>query len=283
MNRWTTLICCVVAFSACASMGRKGQVKVDTAPIHYAVQGTGGPVVVFDAGAGDDMTSWKGIVGQVSQHAVTFAFDRPGYGAHFGVDNAFDTDADGKRTAVEMAEHLRAALQAAGLAPPYVLVGHSLGGLNMVAFAKLFPRDVQGVVLVDGRPPAFTEACREAGVKAFIVPGWLTWTMKEHVRREMRGIEDSEQFVADPPAYGTLPITVMAANRPDTFLTSEESQRFWVRKQQEFAASLANGRFVEVTSTHYIHHEQPAQVITEILRIVEGGAEGAARGAKSPT
>lgn len=254
--------------SACTTVGTPNVAEVAGAPVHYVTDGSGAPVVVFDAGAGDDRSSWNSVFPAIARQTTAFAFDRPGYGRHFGFGQQFESDADGKRTSEEVATHLRAALREAGLQPPYVLVGHSLGGLNMLAFAKLFPGEVRGVVLVDSRPPGFTAACRRAGIRAFVVPDWLVYTMPSQVRWEVRGLEASESFASDPGAFANVPVTVIAATRPDSPLVNQSDQAFWVDEQRAFAASLAHGRFVTAATRHYVHKEDPELVVSEILAML---------------
>lgn len=73
------------------------------------------------------------------------AYDRAGYG--------FSDPASSARTSVTNARELRTLLHTANLPAPYVLVGHSFGGLDMLAFTEMYRRDVAGLVLVDGTAP----------------------------------------------------------------------------------------------------------------------------------
>ncbi len=73
------------------------------------------------------------------------AYDRAGYG--------FSDPASSARTSDANARELHDLLHAANLPAPYVLVGHSFGGLNVLAFTELYRRDVAGLVLVDGTAP----------------------------------------------------------------------------------------------------------------------------------
>lgn len=102
-------------------------------------------VVVFEAGARGTIDKWGTVLESVGRDATVFAYHRPGYGN----SDVATTPRDG-RTIVE---ELRQVLQHKGLKPPYVLVGHSLGGLYMQLFARAHPDEVQGLVLVDAVYP----------------------------------------------------------------------------------------------------------------------------------
>jgi pimeloyl-ACP methyl ester carboxylesterase len=107
--------------------------------------GTGRPVVVLDAGLGDWSPAWIPIQQRLASTTTVCAYDRAGYG--------FSDPAASARTSLTNARELRDLLHLAKLPPPYVLVGHSFGGLNMLAFTEMYRRDVSGLVLVDGTAP----------------------------------------------------------------------------------------------------------------------------------
>ena len=100
-----------------------------------------GPSVIFEAGIGATSQNWAMIQQAVSQFAHTVSYDRLGLG--------WSTPAVTDRIPSKVVEELRAMLQAASIAPPYLLVGHSFGGLVMRYFAAKYPDEVVGAVLVD--------------------------------------------------------------------------------------------------------------------------------------
>ena len=103
------------------------------------------PVVVFENGANETVDTWDKVIAPIEPDVTIFAYDRPGYGKAEPTTRPRDG-----RTIVE---DLRAALRRQGLQPPYVLVGHSLGGMYMQLFARAYPDEVQGLVLVDSMYP----------------------------------------------------------------------------------------------------------------------------------
>ena len=115
--------------------------EVDGAEMNALALGRGGPVVVLDAGLGGSLHTWAWVQREVARHTRVVSFDRPGMG--------YSEPVERPRTADEIARELRGLLQAMGEPPPYVLVGHSLGGFTVRAFAALFGDEVAGVVFVD--------------------------------------------------------------------------------------------------------------------------------------
>ena len=104
-------------------------------------RGMGGPTVIFESGIAATNLNWFHIQENVSQFTHTASYDRGGLG--------WSSPANTTRTPGNIAVELHAMLENAGLRPPYVLVGHSFGGLVMRRFALLYPEEVSGVVLVD--------------------------------------------------------------------------------------------------------------------------------------
>ena len=109
--------------------------------LRMLIAGTGSPTVVFESGAGGPLESWVRIQPEVAKFARTISYDRAGN----GLSEKGATPRDGRHVAIE----LHTALCNARAKPPYVLVGHSLGGPYIRVFAGLYPDEVAGLVLVD--------------------------------------------------------------------------------------------------------------------------------------
>jgi pimeloyl-ACP methyl ester carboxylesterase len=103
--------------------------------------GAGEPTVVMESGIGATHLNWRHIQETVAQFANTVSYDRCGLGWSSACQSA--------RTPAKIAAELDRLLQAGGFKPPYILVGHSFGGLVMRRFALLYPEKVAGVLLID--------------------------------------------------------------------------------------------------------------------------------------
>jgi len=99
------------------------------------------PTIIFEAGIAATNLNWREIQNTVSGFNHTVSYDRAGLG--------WSSPSRTPRTPSNIAPELHSMLEAAGIKPPYILVGHSFGGLVMRRFATLYPNEVLGVVLVD--------------------------------------------------------------------------------------------------------------------------------------
>jgi pimeloyl-ACP methyl ester carboxylesterase len=104
-------------------------------------KGTGSPIVVFDSGWTDETAVWGLVQPVISRTTRTCSYDRAGVG--------FSDPSTHGGTTASIVDDLHRLLIAASERPPYVLVGHSYGGLNVRYFANEFPAEVIGMVLVD--------------------------------------------------------------------------------------------------------------------------------------
>jgi pimeloyl-ACP methyl ester carboxylesterase len=120
-------------------------VRVGAVALHLYCTGSGKPTVIFDSGLGETLADWQLVQPVVSRRTRACSYDRAGLGA--------SSSLRGPRDAVHLADQLDGALHAAGLAGPFVLVGHSLGGLDVRVLAARHPADVAGLVLVDSASP----------------------------------------------------------------------------------------------------------------------------------
>jgi len=112
--------------------------------LHLHCKSQGHPTVVMDYGLGGISPLWYQVQSQVAKFTSVCVYDRAGYG--------WSEPSPHPRTSLIMVQELHTLLKKGGIAGPYLLVGHSLGGLNMRLFASQYPSDVVGVVLVDAVP-----------------------------------------------------------------------------------------------------------------------------------
>lgn len=109
--------------------------------LHLHVRGSGSPTVVIDAGLSGASPDWEKVAEGIAGFTRVCTYDRAGYG--------WSDSGPRPRTSQRVVEELRTLLANAGLRPPFVLLGHSWGGLNMRYFASQHPDELAGLILVD--------------------------------------------------------------------------------------------------------------------------------------
>ncbi|MGB9431546.1 MAG: alpha/beta hydrolase [Candidatus Acidiferrum sp.] len=114
--------------------------------LHLLESGEGSPTIVLEAGLMSTVLSWNELQRELSRSFHVVSYDRAGLG--------WSDLGPMPRTADRIVEELHTLLERAEMAPPYILVGHSFGGLTMPLFAARYPDEVAGMVLVDPVAPA---------------------------------------------------------------------------------------------------------------------------------
>lgn len=246
--------------AACQTLPGTRTATFDGVSHQYASSGSAQPVVIFESGLGDGLDVWAKVIPEVAHFARTFAYSRAGYGD--------STRPGGLRSGARIITELHALLQHTGLPPPYILVGHSLGGTYMELYARTYPTEVSGLVLVESRAATMTRRCREAHLLMCDPPKFLVGLMPGAAAEEYAASDATFQQIV---AAGPLP------NVPTIILTSTKLRlaegpnwrHLWLETQAELAKAtpLAVQR-TTMWSGHYIQREQPQLVITAIRDVV---------------
>ena len=108
---------------------------------HLRCMGSGSPTVVLEAGLGESSLSWYPVQAKLAEATRVCAYDRAGLGWSDGTNDSMSPE--------QVAANLNALLQNAAIEPPFILVGHSRGGLYSRSFYHQFPSAVKGMVLID--------------------------------------------------------------------------------------------------------------------------------------
>lgn len=241
-------------------------------PPHLICTGSGKPLVILEAGAGRTADDWAKVQREIANLTTVCSYTR--VAGH---------------CCQEIVDDLRAALREQHLAGPYLLVGHSLGGLFVRRFAAQFPGDVAGLVLVDasderqltgilapGRTPELYRpgAMSDAELEAFfggLGGGADSGSGEMRMARFYRQIaEERRDFM-----FGDKPVIVLTATRTPAMPRFSEEQRTRLaddhRVLQERMKLLSkNAKQVLVDCGHYIPLERP-EVVTGAIREVIAG------------
>ena len=263
------LLIATLAISACAA---SPQAPPDDSShlLPHQILGNGVPLVVFDAGAGagESFHTWSKVLPSISQFTRTYAYTRRGYS---GVPVLSHRDG------LTIVEELRSQLHALNLNPPYILVGHSLGGLYMQLFAKTHPDEVAGVVLVDTTHPDQLERMKtERPGNYRLVKSMMVLQGATTLGAEMRGTEETQkQWLAAGP-LPPVPTILLSAQR-DTAMNGHEFTAFFQQLHRELAAAWPGAELRMVDSDHFIQKHQPEAVVQAVRDVFDRSAHASAK------
>lgn len=119
--------------------------EVDGYSMHVYCTGTGSPTILLSSGLGDDFTVWGKVQPVLSRQTRVCSYDRAGFG--------WSEPRPGVQDANAISLHLHQLVRVAGIQRPFVLVGHSISGLYLRAYAARYPADLAGLVFIDGATP----------------------------------------------------------------------------------------------------------------------------------
>jgi pimeloyl-ACP methyl ester carboxylesterase len=283
----------VTALAACSQEKRvpvDQLVDLGTHSLHVRCVGRGSPVIVIDTGHGDVAAKWYAIQDQLAADSRVCTYDRAGYGR----SEQWPVPRHCRQAAIE----LKLLLENAGVKGPYLLVGHSLGGMNVQIFADDYPDLVAGLVLVDPPPveflrappgaaaPAFPElyemlsaqaaelaaasdrAARSPEPQAEAEAAYLGAIASE-LRMLVSGSADQ---VAAVESFGDTPLVVIAAGQPNPAFGEQADafQQFWIEQNRALAQKSTDGEFVRVAeSGHLLYEDAPERVVEAVRRVLE--------------
>ncbi len=231
---------------------------VPAAVVHRVhIAGEGKPTVIFENGLGDTLEVWKSVQGSIaSDCARTVSYNRAGY-------QGSDAARSSSRDADTIVAELRSELRSRGLNPPYVLVGHSLGGLYMQYFARQYAKEVAGLVLVDSthwNQQLLMGAPTERADRRGRVVLFMDFTS----RRELNDSATAGAQVHASPAAPAIPTIVLSST--GVFLGETPARRAEAaRLQEEIVADFPRAQHIRVDgSGHYIQKDRPDVVIDSV-------------------
>lgn len=250
--------------------------------------GEGSPTIVIDTGIGETYESWEPVIESLSQSTRVCAYDRAGYGQ----SEIGPMPRDSQR----VTDELNLLLTKSSVKSPYVLVGHSLGGLHMQVFTAKYPEQVAGAVLLDPSPLAWImgegfpelrelfkqeatamQAAAEAARASSDPEAKAQADFLETVASEFEQlIGNTGHQVAAISSFGELPLIVIGATEPEPNFgeSAQAFRQFWNDESRTLAGKSENGRFILAEgSSHHIHLDAPDVLTDEILQIVENARE----------
>ncbi len=245
----------LLSATSCATAPRDMRfAEVDGHRVAYRVLGAGGPAMVMIAGLGDGMATFQDVASELATTATVILYDRAGYGGS-------DATA-GTRNAEAAERELSAVLEQSGVSGPYVLVGHSLGGLYAEYFAAQHPDQVLGVILEESRPADFTRRCDDAGISSCTLPASMAWTLPEGGKAELAALPMTVNEVERSHTARGTPVLVLSRPTP---ANPSAFDVLWSTTQRDLTARYPGARqLVAESGGHYLHLDQQAWFVESV-------------------
>jgi pimeloyl-ACP methyl ester carboxylesterase len=260
-----------------------GLVDVGGRKLWFQCVGKGTPTVILEAGQGDTSNNWIRVqTGGDGSYRVC-SYDRANLG---------ESDAAPKpRTYLDMAHDLHALLTNAHIEGPYILVGHSGGGLLIRVFRDQYPEEVAGLVLVDAAHPDMGQRLLEGLPPKTLFESkalrywriWLSYMSDSQgsAYQDQEGLDTkaNNSLVKAAKPLGDLPLVVISRS-PDnaTFegapllpvMTNAKLRQIWQELQSELAGLSSNSTHIIASHAgHSIQREEPELVVEAIRKLVD--------------
>ena len=265
-------------------------VELNGRKVHVLCAGEGSPTVILEAGLPGGSLTWMSVFSEIAELTRVCAYDRPGYG--------WSQPTTSPRTAETIVQELRVLLQSTDTQPPYILVGHSFGGLLMQLYATRFPNEFTGMVLVDSSHPdqahrtldlqeidtisfamktlgpigivrllfpvpAGNPESRDVSVREQERELLMTSRTLRTATREMSGLRESLRQVTDSTVdLGSKPLVVLSEGR--------RRAESWQALQEDLSRMSTNSEWQVVDGAgHFVQHDQPDVVVDAVRRVIE--------------
>lgn len=266
-------------------------INVDGRGVHLNCTGEGSPTIILESGLDGGTLDWGLVQPAITKFGRVCSYDRSGI--------AWSESGETPRNADRVVTELHRLLETARIDPPFVLAGHSIGGVYVQLFAVRYPNEVKGVVLIDsshqdqlsripgipGFVPYAIKAAAPIGVVRLVhsiedVPRRVPPEMKAQraaiyssIRSaftnadEMAAIPDSlASLRASPLQLGNKPLIILSRGKSDGSPPDIESK--WRELQTDLLKLSSSGKqVIAEQSGHYIHFSEPELVIDSIREI----------------
>jgi pimeloyl-ACP methyl ester carboxylesterase len=233
--------------------------------VSYILSGQGPAKLILFSGAGVGLQGWEPLYPRIERSGRVLGWNR------FGLPGS--DPPRHRQSGTRVLRTLRELLGAARLAPPYVLVAHSLGGLFANLFARLYPQEIAGVLFIEATHPDEHALLRQresqnarALARVLGVPSAL---LRPNLHAELEGVQETVGEIAAAGPFPPVPLRVV---------TGGQTPRAWMlspgvvgarRANQQALARLSplGEQLIAQRSGHFPQLTQPDVVLRALAQL----------------
>ncbi|MDF2534842.1 MAG: hydrolase, alpha/beta fold family [Bacillales bacterium] len=230
----------------------KNIISVNGNDFEYAVKGTKRPAIILINGAGGPIEGWAKIWGELGSENIVFAYNRLGMGK--------SSKPKEPQTGSVMVRDLKELLLSLNIEPPYLIVGHSLGGFIAQLFTLTYPEDVRGLVFLESS--TIKDVLNDSKNKKEANPN--KFSEVDHVISTVSKIQEAGELP-------NIPIYVIAGNKPAFgWLMPKAKKEARLNNQKELISLSGRGKVtIAEKSGHFPQISEPNLVINEINSLLK--------------
>jgi pimeloyl-ACP methyl ester carboxylesterase len=261
--RWviaTIALCMAMSQAAFAREGSANSISVGGRKVQIVAKGDGSPTVVFESGFAGGLFLWNPALDKVATRTHVLAYERAGLGAS-------DMGPD-PRTAKQIALELHELLRVSSAPRPYVIVGHSMGGLYTRVFAHEYPQDVAAMVFVDPATEGYYDRLRvETPTDWANAPNQMT----EGMRKQWAGLPESLEQARRAWPLRKLPTVIFTSQKPLGAwpLKSPDDMTVWLKEHNWLAEKMPGAEHIVLTEDNHLTILRNPQLSQKIIEIVD--------------
>ncbi len=237
-----------------------GKYDVGGHKLYLISYGQNKPTVILESGIGDGgtMTGWDAVQREVKNFAQVCLYDRAGLGN--------SDKGPGTRTTVRIANELHTLLDSAKLTPPYIFVGHSMGGLHIQTYAMLYPEDIVGMVFVDPTPKELVDTLSPEAHENLILAGAPQGVFDE----VEAGLNESIPTFKSLPTLPDVPVVVITSSFTGEGNVDKSQWEELKGYHQNLSDEVSDGTHILATkSGHYVQIDEPDLVVDAIKSVFD--------------
>ena len=242
----------VLLLSYLSLYGQERYTNIDGQKYRIKEMGKGDITVIFESGMSDSLDVWDSIPNSISKFTRAFLYDRADIGKS-------DTSTL-QRTIPNMVYELKRILKKEDIKPPYVLVGHSLGGLITRYYSSEYSDEVKGLLLLDPSPEAYWDEMSDKQLEEYINGGneWYRTRFEPKYRKEWYQFIPNLKYMKKLKIPKDLPIILVSATAWN-----------WYKYHSKILIGFENTKHIQLEGEHHIYKDHPDLIVGYIRELLD--------------